>query len=988
VRGVHTAGIEALGSESGRERWRMSLASEMNDLKGLEELLAVHEELGGSQDPELEDLLSPYRRSQGSYEMILKEQPFSESGEDEAKCFLMNDLILIGLDTRKVGKTSKQKRTGTLDKKKKKGTLEIKKGTLTRHKGNYKLLHYLQLENCTIKDAGTNKQGFSGLTLTHTQRLRQKVNNPSKKGGSSKIIVKIAKLEMWLPTAEICEELKQTFLGAKEELEMLDEEASLASGSPRFSLQRASSTSSRASGSGSTVGGRRERKWAQNRPKRNTLEKARLNGSGSESASGMSRSFSRVESAAGDSVAGGLTMDDIEQRYNVDIAGLEKAVREGDDDQAEMEVEFGEGMMGLSLGSSPGIGVIVGALQPGGFAEAAGVLVSDRVAEVDGEPVGLDDHWEEIRDKLKSKPRPVRVKFVRLAGTTKALLKGNRNMDKKSPLEKGAETVGLSRQKAKELQKILDKAARMVEGGADLSPVFSGVLETDDVKSDKDRRAVTSVLEEIFKTEVSYVRDLKNLVEIYILPLRTERVKTKCRDIEHAGVMCEHGLRSTCRQFSKDKQPLMRAEDLRDIFLNVETLMFVNTELLRLLEQKLGALSAASRTPALEELVGAFAASFASVLPFFKLYSDFCHQYANAVDRLIAIRKENEDVHKFIKKIEKEQADIEDLKKRVQSLSSLLIKPVQRICKYPLLFNELLKHATSDMYGRDTLEKTAIQVEKIAETVNKHVGESKQFEEFMNVYRDLGGEAQVPGLVAPSRRYIDTFHVMMKEQPFSSATANPRTLFIFSDLLIIAKGDSTTLTKRSLKSRPHSLQRTDSTSSTGEILGRTISRFFSSFLGGGEEDAPPVQKPSARKTLKKAKNYKVLKQIELARCDVSDMQSSGHTGEPMHTFKLTAKERTMVDPQTGAKMTSSGKGGTGKMKTEINRYLVICDAKDYMERVADTLMHQIDTLKDRSKETARGESRFGVKKEQRGWAKNSNGTLRARVDAASSQPDE
>lgn len=987
----------------------MTLESGLANLGGLEELLAVYDELGGAAEPELEDLVSPYRRCLGAYEILLKEPPFSQSLGDEAKCYLMNDAILIGLDTKMTGKTARQKRMGTLDKKdKKNGHLEIKRGALSRFKGKFKLLHYLDLHNCRLRDCGTNESGFVGLQLTHV--CRDLESAPKKRNGTFKIVTKIAKLELWFPTEDMANEMHQLFLEAVAESLAEDEdeddgedvEAVSLGGSgsgiiKRFSFRRHSNASGHSgkSGSSSATGGTsagRQRKWAVNRSRHATLEKSNSQGGVSvggalakkESAAHLPRNASFASKGAGsqngDSVGGGLQLSDLEERYNVTLAEVPKS-HDGEVDTSSFDVEFGEGRLGLSLASGPGVGVIVGSLAEGGFAETAGILVSDRVCAINDETVGLDDHWQDVLQKLKDYDRPVHVRFERFAARTHQLIAENEKLASvRSPIGKGTDTSAASLAKARELERILQKTERILNRGYEMRDLIVNLKDAPSVKDNTEARAAASVLDELFRTELSYVRDMHNLVATYVLPLRNKRVQCRCRDIEGGSVMCEHGLRSTCRQYSKDLQPMVTRDDLKGIFLNVETLMFVNVELLRILEMRLGELAAGGKEITLDGVVKVFAKSFLDVLPFFKLYSEFCHQYTHAVDRLLLLRNTNSAANDFIKDIERTQAEEPDPSKRTLTLSSLLIKPVQRICKYPLLFNELIRHAKPCVNDLIDLELAATEVQRIAESVDDQVGEGKQFEAFMDVYRSLGGEAQVPDLVTPARRFVGEALIMFKMAPFSSTTAAPRTLFIFNDLVIVARDSASGTSTRRRSTRRISMSRrsvirTDGSGGDEQSVTRSIARFFSNIFTSDESEHK-----GSRKNLSSGHYYKITNRFELHRCQLGEMQVTGTDSRPECSFVVTSKERVLdTDGKSTMSSKSSNSNGSGKVRTEVSRYMLIFDDEHYMETTYNILQDSINTLQHRAKEVARGRQEFGARRERRNWAKKTNGALKARV---------
>ena len=204
-------------------------------------------------------------------------------------------------------------------------------------------------------------------------------------------------------------------------------------------------------------------------------------------------------------------------------------------------------------------------------------------------------------------------------------------------------------------------------------------LLTSKVQEEKD---TARVLEELLNTERLYVNDLRSLVGEYIIPLRRTVRRVKCKEFnaKSASTICEHSMiRSTCSKISSEHIPLLDAKSMKNIFTNVETLVKVNTELLGVLQTGLVGL----KNPTLMNLIDVISKAFQRVMPFFKLYANYCHNYIQAVTMLQELRTSNSELGDFIAQKEKRSL--------ATSLNSLLIKPVQRICKYPLLFAELLK---------------------------------------------------------------------------------------------------------------------------------------------------------------------------------------------------------------------------------------------------------------------------------------------------------
>ena len=185
-------------------------------------------------------------------------------------------------------------------------------------------------------------------------------------------------------------------------------------------------------------------------------------------------------------------------------------------------------------------------------------------------------------------------------------------------------------------------------------------------------------LRELLQTEVNYVRELDLLVETFVKPL---------------SVLCR--------------------EEGTDIFSNVESLRGIHSALLAemLAPASIGVwdLLKAADMPTVVRVADAFE-RFA---PFLKLYTTYCSDFAMSQRRLESIQTAPSGPSQLASSIEAKELATG------QSLRSLLIKPVQRLCKYPLLLQSLLKELPAADPAHPLLSRAASAVEGVAHSVNE-----------------------------------------------------------------------------------------------------------------------------------------------------------------------------------------------------------------------------------------------------------------------------
>ncbi|KDO28544.1 hypothetical protein SPRG_06403 [Saprolegnia parasitica CBS 223.65] len=171
-------------------------------------------------------------------------------------------------------------------------------------------------------------------------------------------------------------------------------------------------------------------------------------------------------------------------------------------------------------------------------------------------------------------------------------------------------------------------------------------------------------------------------------------------------------------------------------------------------------------------------------LPFFKLYSHYCSAYKE-VTTLLQVRP--------VTRVAPEcQAFVVQLCHASRSLQvdmqSEMIKPVQRLCRYPLLIREWLAFAPPSLAG--ALQDLLLDVKNVAALVNERVRAEQNNLKLFELRARLVGP-QCPELCLPTRHLLGDVHLhvvsTMSLAPWGFWVARPRTLIVLSDMLLVAK---------------------------------------------------------------------------------------------------------------------------------------------------------------------------------------------------------
>lgn len=248
------------------------------------------------------------------------------------------------------------------------------------------------------------------------------------------------------------------------------------------------------------------------------------------------------------------------------------------------------------------------------------------------------------------------------------------------------------------------------------------------------QRLRQQVVEELVNTETDYVRDLKLILSVFYMPLKSRGI-------------------------------LGNAE-LQSIFSNLSVLLNVNEQLERAL---------ADMRAKKDDKVGHI---FLETADYFKMYTQYCANQENCIRTMDLLEKKNKPFAKFLDECAENPAT------RSLSFNAFLIKPIQRICKYPLLLRELLKYTPEEHPDHAQAKAALEKVQGVVEEVNKKKRDSENLQKILEIQGQISNISELgQSLVKPGRQFL---REMTCSKISSQGKTQERHLFLFSDLLVFA----------------------------------------------------------------------------------------------------------------------------------------------------------------------------------------------------------
>eukprot|EP01128_Nolandella_sp_AFSM9_P006796 TRINITY_DN3571_c1_g1_i1.p1 TRINITY_DN3571_c1_g1~~TRINITY_DN3571_c1_g1_i1.p1 ORF type:complete len:444 (+),score=119.87 TRINITY_DN3571_c1_g1_i1:133-1464(+) len=254
------------------------------------------------------------------------------------------------------------------------------------------------------------------------------------------------------------------------------------------------------------------------------------------------------------------------------------------------------------------------------------------------------------------------------------------------------------------------------------------------------------ILTEILNTERDYVKDLNIILDVYNNPLK------------ESGIVTD--------------------EQAQILFANVSELEGLNrTKVLAKIQARFKAVTDAG-VPSYMINMGDI---FMSLSDHLKVYTEYCANQPNALAMLSELESNNSDFAAFVKSLMDSDEVVRGL-----SLLSFIIKPVQRLCKYPLLLRELIAHTDPNLPEHQRLKEAA---QKVGETVDYVNAMQRQAEaeaeqktkEMEQLEATIEGAAELELASDKNRRLMksgDITRVLKKK-------VVPRKFYAFNNLLLL-----------------------------------------------------------------------------------------------------------------------------------------------------------------------------------------------------------
>ncbi|KAL1918087.1 uncharacterized protein VTP21DRAFT_3353 [Calcarisporiella thermophila] len=316
-----------------------------------------------------------------------------------------------------------------------------------------------------------------------------------------------------------------------------------------------------------------------------------------------------------------------------------------------------------------------------------------------------------------------------------------------APFLKNSSKLGMHQAYAPENHEhfaLVDELCTLYSDEDSLSSIYQCIEE--EINFQKRELAVR----EIFSSELAYVQGLRKLRNIFYQPL-LEKLSNP-----------------SPTPFFGQSKGVLTLDDFQAIFSNFD-------QILQLHEQFLEDLNERQRIWCPAQILGDL---LLKTIPFFRMYIPYLKNFPQAVVTLERLTKPNSQFKKFLDACH-ENPLLENM-----NLESYLILPIQRIPRYKLLLEALLKFTNPLHPDFINLSSCASLVAQIAEELNEKIRDAENQRHVLELQKSIANLPQP--LVAPHRRLILQGN-MNKIGVNNTVLVEPRAFFLFNDKLIEAK---------------------------------------------------------------------------------------------------------------------------------------------------------------------------------------------------------
>uniref|UniRef100_A0A6B2LBM9 DH domain-containing protein n=1 Tax=Arcella intermedia TaxID=1963864 RepID=A0A6B2LBM9_9EUKA len=258
---------------------------------------------------------------------------------------------------------------------------------------------------------------------------------------------------------------------------------------------------------------------------------------------------------------------------------------------------------------------------------------------------------------------------------------------------------------------------------------------------------------EIVETERDYVEDLRIIMEVYKNPLK------------ESGIITE--------------------EQQKSLFANIDDIENLNrTKILSILLFRFDVAQRGGDASWMMKIN--LGDVFTSLSEHLKQYTEYCANQPKALAMLRDLEKENAEFAKFTKDLMDNDPNVRGL-----SLLSFIIKPVQRLCKYPLLLRELINNTDPTLAEFKQLQEAAKKVNSTVDYVNEEqrkaeLEEEEKTTEMSKIENSIEG-GEILDLAADKNRKITRIGDIQRLVKKQKKERQPRKLYLFNNLVVLAK---------------------------------------------------------------------------------------------------------------------------------------------------------------------------------------------------------